>query len=155
MQNAKKIKKTKINGAKFSIGIVVADFNRDITSALLKGALSELKKNSVPEKNIQVVHVPGSFEIPFVCERLASSQKYHALIALGCIIKGETNHNVYLSNAVSFGLMHIIIQEKIPIGFGILTPNNLRQAKTRATGQNNKGQEAAEAALYMANLNLR
>ncbi len=131
------------------IGIVVSEFNKQITLRMLKGAEETLHENRVAQEQIDVVWVPGGFEIPLACLRLAEKGTYQALIALGCIVKGETSHDLYLATAATQGIMDVMLRYKIPIGFGVLTTNNLAQAEERASGGNNKGKEAAEAALTM------
>jgi len=140
----------KLNGSKLRVGIVVSRFHEDITSRLLEGAVAACAQSGVKGKNVTVVYVPGSFEIPLGLERLAKTGKFNALVALGCIIKGETDHNVYISYAVSDGIMEVMLDYRIPVGFGVLTPNSLKQAHTRSRGADNKGKEAASAALEMA-----
>jgi 6,7-dimethyl-8-ribityllumazine synthase len=137
------------DGQKLKIGIIVSRFNDDITKKMLTGALDCLKENNVKDENIKTVWVPGSFEIPLACERLAASKKYDALVTLGCVIKGETDHNYFISLEVSRGIMGTMLKYSLPIGFGIVTTNNLKQAQERSTVKNNKGREAAEAALVM------
>jgi len=149
MQRKAEKKLAKINGKKFKLAVVVSRFNRDITSKMLQGALQTLKKNSVLEKNIEVVWVPGSFEIPLACQKLALSKKYQALVALGCVIKGETDHYYYVAQETSRGVMRVMLDSSLPIGFGVITTNNLKQAKERSSGKKNKGSEAAQAALEM------
>lgn len=149
MKNAKKGTAKVIDGSKLKIGIVVSQFNNDITESMLEGAMKTLEENMVREKNIKVVRVPGSFEIPLACLRLAMAKKYDALIALGCVIKGETDHYYYIADATTDGVMEIILDYNLPIGFGVLTCNNLKQAEARSRGKQNKGSEAAEAALAM------
>ncbi len=134
------------------IGIVVSQFNSDITEKMLRSALKVLGKNKVKKENIKIVHVPGSFEIPLACLRLAKAKKYDALIALGCIIKGETAHYYYISSVASGGIMEVMLKYNIPIGFGVITVNNLKQARVRSGRKGNKGAEAAEAALGMIKL---
>jgi|SRR3989344_880252 len=150
MQRNRPEKKKKVDGSRLKIAIVVSRFHSDITGAMLEGALAVLKKSGVKKNNIRVVHVPGSFEIPLACERLARTKRYDGIVALGCIIKGETDHDVYIAKAVSKGIMDVMLQHAIPIGFGVLTTNNLAQARARSTGKNNKGIEAAQAVLIMA-----
>ena len=96
MQSANKGKRNRIDGSKLKIGIIVSRFNEDITENMLKGALKTLKENKVRGGNIKIVYVPGSFEIPLACQRLARLKKYDALVAIGCIIKGETDHFYYI-----------------------------------------------------------
>lgn len=133
------------------IAIIVSKYNSDITSALLESCTDELIKRGVLIKNIKVVEVPGAFELPFMCNKLADGKKYDAIIALGAIIKGETPHFDFIASAVSHGIMDIGLQTKIPVIFGILTTNNLKQAKDRIKGgkRGDKGVEAALTALQM------
>ncbi len=133
--------------------IVVSRYNQNITQGLLDGALSVFKKSKIDWNSVKVVWVPGTFEIPLAAKKLALSHKYKAVIALGCILKGETSHNHYIALAASLGLMNISLETGIPVSFGILTPNNLKQALARSRiGSANKGVEAAEAAIEMAEL---
>lgn len=133
------------------IGIVVSEYYADvITSNLLMGALDVLKKARVVQKNITVVRVPGCFEIPYGCITLLKRKRFDAIITLGCIVKGETDHNRYIASAVSRGIMDLTLAYRVPISFGVVTVNNLAQAKVRSMGQNNKGREAAAAAVEMA-----
>jgi 6,7-dimethyl-8-ribityllumazine synthase len=139
------------NASLLKIGIVVSEYYADvITGKLLMGALDVLKKAKVLQKNIIVVRVPGCFEIPYGCMTLLKQKKFDALITLGCIVKGETDHNRYIASAVSRGIIDLTLIYKVPISFGIVTVNNLAQAKVRSTGKNNKGIEAATAAVEMA-----
>jgi len=138
-----------IDGSKFKIAVVVSKFNSDITSGMLKGALDVLKRNRVKEINIKTVWVPGSLEIPLICQRLAKTKKYDGLIALGCVIKGDTDHYYYVAGEASRGVMDVMLKYDIPFGFGIITVNNLKQAKERSDKTNNKGAEAAQAVLEM------
>ena len=140
------------DGSRLRIGIVVSDFNSDITAPMLEGALQTLDACKVKKSNIRTVHVPGSFEIPFGCLALIKSRKYDALITLGCIIKGETTHDIYIATATSNGIMNLSLEHKLPIAFGVITTNNLAQAKVRSTGKTNKGVEAAITAITMAKL---
>ncbi len=138
------------DGSRLTIGIVVAEFNKDITDRMLGGALETLAACKVKEGNIKILHVPGSFEIPFGCLTLLKKKQYDALIALGCIIKGETDHDVYIASAVSRGIMDLSLAHHLPIIFGVITTNNLAQARVRSTGDTNKGNEAAHTAVTMA-----
>lgn len=123
------------------ICIIVSDYYKEISQNLLKGSFSELKKNGY--KNIKTKFVSGAFEIPNIISR--NIKKFDAFIALGCIIKGETDHYYFISQNVTSGLMKISIDSKKPIGFGILTCNNLKQAKNRASILKiNKGKEVAQ-----------
>ena len=146
---AKKIETKDASGCK--IGVVVSRFNEDITEGMLRGALETLVAWNVRKEHITVVRVPGSFEIPYGClTLLRNKKKFDALIALGCIIKGETEHDRYLAAAVSEGVMRLSIDYRIPIAFGIITTNSLAQAKARSAGPANKGKEATLAALESA-----
>lgn len=145
---AKRITK---NASALKIGIVVSNYYADtITGKLLLGAEAVLKEWKVSPKNITVVRVPGCFEIPYGCSVLLKQKKFDALITLGCIVKGETDHDRYIASAVSQGIMNLTLAHGVPIAFGVLTVNNLVQAKARSTGKNNKGVEAAIAALEAA-----
>lgn len=141
-----------IDGKKFKIAIVVSKFNSDITDGMLRGALEVLAKNNVKKGYIKVVWVPGSFEIPLACQKLAMTKKYDGIAAIGCLIKGETDHYHYLAGAAAKGVMEVSLKYNIPIGFGIITVNNLKQAKERSGKTNNKGAESAKAVLEMINL---
>ncbi len=132
------------------IGIVVSQFNADITSRMLAGALDILEEWNVAKKNILITRVPGSFEIPFGCLRQIKRTNPHAIIALGCVIKGETNHDHYIASAVSHGITHLSLTHHVPIAFGVITTNNLAQAAVRSRGEHNKDREAALTALQMA-----
>jgi 6,7-dimethyl-8-ribityllumazine synthase len=150
MQRPKKQTQNTFNGSKLKIGIVVSMFNDDITGKMLEGAVELLEKNKVKITNIKTVWVPGSFEIPLALKRMATSKKFDALIAIGCVIKGETDHFYFVAGEASRAVMDIMLDFDIPIGFGIITTNNLKQAQARANKKSNKGAEAAEAALMMA-----
>jgi 6,7-dimethyl-8-ribityllumazine synthase len=140
-------------GTAFKIGIVVSDWNQAITSKLLEGCKSSLLSHAVKEENIHVIRVPGSFELPMGAKLLLGRERFDAVICLGCVIKGETKHDEYISQSVSNGIMQLSIMSNIPIIFGVLTPNSMEQAEARAGGSHgNKGTEAAETALYMAHL---
>lgn len=138
------------DGSRLRIGIVVSEFHKDITGRLLDGALETLGACNVNKKNIRILRVPGSFEIPFGCFSLLKEKKYDAFIALGCIIKGETSHDVYIASAVSQGIMNLSLKYQKPISFGVVTTNNLAQAEARSTGKTNRGKDAALAAVSMA-----
>ena len=122
------------------ICIVVSDYYKDISMDLLNGSITELKKNGY--KNIKIKFVSGAFEIPNIISQ--NIKKFNAFIALGCIIKGKTDHYYFISDAVTKGLMNLSIQSKKPIAFGVLTCNNLKQAKNRSSlFKKNKGKEVA------------
>ena len=129
-----------------SVGIAVARFNEEITEALLAAAREELRAWGVADGNVHMVHVAGSFELPFACEHLINEQGVEAVVALGCIIKGETQHDEYIARAVFDALQRLMSTTQIPIGLGILTVNSQEQAKARIE----YGSAAAAAALGMA-----
>ena len=135
------------------VGIVVAEWNEEITQALYKGAKSFLLDSGVWENHIQTIEVPGSYELIHASNILANKEGIDGVIALGCVIKGETKHDEYISNAVAQGLANITIEKKKPIIFGLLTTNTLQQAKDRSGGKHgNKGTEAAYTLLRMLDL---
>ena len=138
------------DASQLSVGIVVARFNNDITDTMLQGALETLHEWNVAEKNIYVLHVPGSFEIPFGCLWLLTRHKLDAILTIGCIINGETDHDKYLAHATTEGIMRVSLDHHIPISLGVITTNNLKQAQVRSSGKTNKGREAAIAALELA-----
>jgi len=150
-KNNKKIKKI-IDGSDLRIRIVAAEFNWDIVGNMLKRALKTLKENGVKDENVKIIKVPGSFEIPLACQKLAQEEKFDALVVLGCVIKGETGHYYYVAGESSRGVMEVMLKFSLPIGFGIITTENLEQAVERSSGESNKGKEAAEAALKMLNM---
>ncbi len=133
--------------------IVISRFNDFIGSRLLDGAVDELKRHGVKADNIDVVKVPGAFEIPLAALKFAKSGRYNAIITLGAVIKGSTAHFEYVSAEVSKGIAQVGLQCEIPVIFGVLTTENIEQAIERAgTKAGNKGSEAAKAAIEMANL---
>ena len=143
------------DGSSFKIGIVVSQWNADITTALLDGARETLLKAGVAATNIDVLYVPGSFELPYGARQLMKPGKCDAVICLGCIIQGETKHDEYIANAVASGIMQLGLMSGIPVIFGVLTTNDEAQAKERAGGKHgNKGSEAAMTALQMAHLRI-
>ncbi len=143
----------KLDGKGVRVAVVRARFNQKITDGLLRGCLQSLHECAVQKKNIKVVEVPGSFEIPFVANVLAKSEKYDVIIALGAVIKGETKHDEYIANAVAYGITKVGINTGVPIIFGVITPNNLEQAVVRAgNDKQNKGYEAACAAIEMVQM---
>ena len=136
-------------GLKF--GIIVSRFNDFITSKLLDGALDALRRHGAGEKDIEVVKVPGSFEIPVVARKLAAKGTYHAIICLGTVIRGATPHFEYVSAEVSKGIASASMETGIPIAFGIITSDTIEQAVERAgTKSGNKGWDAAITAIEMA-----
>ena len=137
------------------IAIAVSEYNPEVTHALLQSCQEELVLRGVLAKDIYVVNVPGSFELPYVCNQLAESSKFHAVIALGAVIRGETPHFDYIAFAAAHGIMEVGLKHELPVVFGILTTENLKQAKARIQGGNrgDKGIESALTALKMIHLN--
>lgn len=132
-------------------GIVISRFNELITSKLLDGAIDTLKRHGSDPENIEVTWVPGSYEIPLMAKKIA--EKYDAVICLGAVIRGETPHFEYVSKEASKGIASASLEKETPITFGILTTDTTDQAIDRAgVKQGNKGKEAAESAIEMANL---
>ena len=135
----------------FRFGIAVSEWNEPITSKLLDGAIRTLMKHGVREADIEVLHVPGSFELPFGARLLAEKEAMDAVICLGCVIKGETPHFDYVCQGVTQGITALNVHHEIPFIFGVLTTHTLQQAKDRAGGKHgNKGDEAAITAIKMA-----
>jgi 6,7-dimethyl-8-ribityllumazine synthase len=135
------------------IGIVVSRFNQFITDKLLQGALEGLKSHGAEDAAITIARVPGAFEISLAAETMAASGQYDALICLGAVIRGDTPHFEYVSDAVTSGILAAMRQYRIPMGFGVLTTNDSQQAMERAGLKDaNKGYEAALTAVEMVNV---
>jgi 6,7-dimethyl-8-ribityllumazine synthase len=133
-----------------SVAIVVSRFNELITQRLLAGAVDTLRRHGLPDERITVVHVPGSFELPLIAQRLAHGGKFQAVICLGAVIQGETTHHEYINHQMAGGLMEAGLTSGIPVLFGVLTCQSMDQALDRAGGKaGNKGVEAALAAIEM------
>lgn len=143
--------KLSAKGLKF--GIVVSRFNEFITNKLLEGALDCLIRHGANDEDIEVVWVPGSFEIPFTAKLLAESQRFDAVICLGAVIRGVTPHFDYVAAEVSKGIAMVSLESKVPTAYGVLTTDTIEQAIERAgTKSGNKGWDAALTAIEMANL---
>lgn len=143
----------KITGRGLKFAIVVSRFNEFITSKLLGGALDTLRRHETNEDDIDVIWVPGAFEIPLLAKKLASSGKYNAVICLGAVIRGSTTHYDYVCNEVSKGIAAVGLSTGVPTIFGVVTTENIEQAIERAgTKAGNKGSDAAVSAMEMANL---
>jgi len=141
------------NAKEMRFGIVVSDWNREVTWSLLDGAVATLKKHGASNKNIVVKHVPGSFELTLGAQFLAEYDDLDAVICLGCVIQGETPHFTYICQGVTQGITQLNMEYNIPFIFGVLTTNNQQQAVDRAGGKHgNKGDEAAVTAIKMAAL---
>ncbi|MFY9270131.1 MAG: 6,7-dimethyl-8-ribityllumazine synthase [Candidatus Manganitrophaceae bacterium] len=140
------------DGSESRIGIVVSRFNRSITDRLLKGTLRVLDERGVRQENIEVVEVPGAFEIPGAAKRLGRGGRFDVLICLGAVIEGETPHFHYICTEVTRGIGQVSLELELPVIFGILTTKTMAQARARAGDEVNKGAEAASAAVEMASL---
>ncbi|NNM94278.1 MAG: 6,7-dimethyl-8-ribityllumazine synthase [Bacteroidia bacterium] len=144
---------TAANTAGCTIGIVTAGWHSDVTDKLLAGALETLKESGFTSSSVIIRKVPGSFEIPAAASWLIHKHAPGAVICLGCIIRGETPHFDFIAQAVSMGIMKLNLKYNIPVIFGVLTTNTVRQALERSGGKaGNKGTEAASAALEMLKL---
>ena len=142
-----------LDGSGLKIAIVVATFNDFITSRLLEGAKSALSSHGVTDKDVTIASVPGSFEIPLVAKTMAASGHYNAVICLGAVIKGETDHYEHVASQAARGISSASMSTGVPIIFGILTTNTLEEAMNRAGGKSgNNGYHAGIAAVEMSNL---
>jgi 6,7-dimethyl-8-ribityllumazine synthase len=147
---SKQLKSDK-DGSGLRIGIVVAEFNEFITFKLLEGAENTLSENGVSDDDVTVAFVPGSFEVPVVTRKMASSGKYDAIICLGAVIKGETDHYEYVSEGAAHGIASIASDTGVPVMFGVLTTHNVEQAIDRCGGRKgNEGSSCALAAIQTA-----
>lgn len=148
-----KIYQGNLIGTGLKVGIIVSRFNEFITSKLLDGALDTLDRHGVNDQDIDVAWVPGSFEVPIAAQKMASSGKYDAVICLGAVIRGSTPHFDYIAAEVSKGVASVGLKASIPVIFGVITTDTIEQAIERAgTKAGNKGSDASEAAIEMANL---
>ena len=142
-----------LNARGIKFAIVAARFNEVIVEPLLDGALTTFKQQGVTEQDVDVIRVPGAFELPLIARKLAASKRYGAVVALGAVIRGGTPHFEYVCNEAASGLTRAALDTGIPIVFGVLTTDTLAQAEERAgPGEGNKGAEAALVAIEMANL---
>ena len=140
-----------VNNERFCI--IISRFNEFIGSKLLAGAVDELVRHGVKDTNIDVIWVPGAFEIPVIAKKTAKTGKYAAIITLGAVIKGSTSHYDYVCAEVSKGVASVSLETNVPVMFGVLTCDNIEQAIERAgTKAGNKGSDAAKSAIEMANL---
>ena len=145
-----------LNGAGRRFAVVASRFNSRIGDQLVAGALECLRRHGVEPGDIQLVRVPGAWEIPQAAEEIAAAGKVDALVAVGVVIRGETPHFDYICSACSQGLARVAERHRLPVGFGVLTCDTSEQAQERAGGKaGNKGWEAAVAALEMADLFVR
>ena len=142
-----------LNAQGMKFGLVVSRFNEFITSKLVDGALDGLKRHGASVDKVDVAWVPGAFEIPQLCRKMAETGSYDAVIALGCVIKGDTPHFDYIAAEVSKGVAMVGLKSTVPVVFGVLTTDSIEQAIERAgTKAGNKGFDAASTAIEMANL---
>ncbi|MEY4763950.1 MAG: hypothetical protein RI907_623 [Pseudomonadota bacterium] len=149
MQGANKGQSGRLDGHDLRVGIVQARFNDDITSRMAEACIDELHKLGVTAKHIQHVTVPGALEVPVALQAMADSERFDALVALGCIIRGETYHFELVSNESGAGVTRVSLDHHVPIANAILTVENQAQAEARVE---EKAREAARAAVEMANL---
>jgi 6,7-dimethyl-8-ribityllumazine synthase len=141
------------SAAGFRFAIVVSRFNERITSALRDGALASLREAGAADADVDVIDVPGAFELPQAARCAAETSRFDAVICLGCVIRGETPHFEYISSAAAHGVMDAAGETGVPMAFGVLTTDTEAQAQERAgAGADNKGREAAAAAIEMAAL---
>ena len=138
------------DGNGYRIGVIAAEWNPEVTGALLKGAVDTLREHGVKEENILVRHVPGTFELSSAADMMLRHQNPDAVICIGCVIQGETRHFDFICEAVSQGLTNVALKHEKPVIFSLLTTNDMQQALDRAGGKNgNKGVEGAVPALKM------
>ena len=135
------------------MAVLVSRYNEIVTTRLLEGARQCFREKDVPEARVDVIWVPGAFELAVAAEAAAASGRYAALVALGCVIRGETTHFEYVAGEAARGLGNVALAHRLPVGFGVLTTEDLEQALARAGGAaGNKGYEAADAALTTADV---
>lgn len=140
-------------GNRRRLGIAVARFNAEVTEMLLTGCREALVDHGVADGEITVVRVPGAWELPLACQHMIATGRFDAVIALGAVVRGETAHFEFISGECARGLMQLAAETGVPVGFGVLTPENGDQARYRADpGRGNKGREVALAALEMIDL---
>lgn len=148
-----KIIEGNLSAVNFRFAIIISRFNEAITSKLLEGALDCLTKHGCRNDNIEVVKVPGAFEIPVTADKIASSKKFDAVICLGAIIRGSTPHFGYVASSASNGILQAGLKNSVPVIFGVLTTDTIEQAIERSgTKSGNKGWDAALTAIEMADV---
>ena len=152
LQPVKKINLTRGN-QKINVAVVVADFNETITRGLLHGSLRALRDSGLKKSSFTVYHVVGSFEVTQLAMRLAKTKRFKVIVCLGAIIKGETSHDQHLARAVTDGLLRVGLDTGVLVGLGVITTNNLKQARARsANDKYNRGYVAAAAVLSLIKL---
>lgn len=135
------------------IGIIASRFNEVITKVMAEGALNELRRLGASEADLHVIWIPGAYEIPLACQSFCETKKPDAIIAIGCIIRGETSHYEHIAQSVCDGLQKVALEEAVPVGLAVLTVETMAQALDRAGGkQGNKGRDAARSVVEMARL---
>ena len=139
-----------LSGADLDIAVIVSRYNEDVSKRLLRGALEALKEHGIEEPD--VYWVPGALELPVTALTLAEKGGHDAIVCLGCVVRGETYHFEIVAGQSAAGLMQVQLDTGVPIAFGVLTTEDREQAQARSGPKNNKGAEAAEAAIEMANL---
>lgn len=145
-----------LNAEGLRVGIVVSRFNDMVTERLLQGALEALRRAGARDEDLTVVKVPGSFEIPFAAQRLAASGRCDAIVCLGALIRGETDHYDYLASTVTRGIAEVSLKHDLPVTYGVITAGTVEQALNRAgLKHGNKGVEAAMGAVEMAGVQRR
>ena len=148
-----KVFEGQLSASGLRFGVVVSRFNSFITERLLGGAMDALRRTGAAEDMIDIVKVPGSWEVPLVAGELARQHRYDAVICLACVIRGETPHFDYVAAEAAKGVAHVAAETGVPVAFGVLTTNTLEQAIDRAGAKGgNKGFDAAMTAIEMANL---
>jgi 6,7-dimethyl-8-ribityllumazine synthase len=148
-----KIFEGKLDAKNCKIAVVVSRFNSFMTQRMLDGAMDTLNRHGLDTEKVDVLWVPGAFEMPLACKKLAQSKKYDGIVALACVIRGATPHFEYVSSEVSKGIANVMIETSVPIGFGVVTAENMEQAIERAGSKSgNKGSDAALSVVEMVNL---
>ena len=143
----------KLDAKSCKIAVVVSRFNSFMTQTMLDGALDTLSRHGLDTEKVDVVWVPGAFEIPLTCKKIANSKKVDGIVALACVIRGATPHFEYVSAEVSKGIAKVTLDETIPIGFGVVTADSIEQAIERAGSKSgNKGSDAAISVIEQINL---
>jgi 6,7-dimethyl-8-ribityllumazine synthase len=141
------------NGADYKIGIVVSEWNGQVTEALLEGAIQTLKNHDVQDKHMTIVYVPGAFELPLGAQSLLEQQKFDGVLTIGTVIQGETKHFDFVCNGATQGIMQVMLNYNTPISFCVLTDNSIQQSIDRSGGKHgNKGIECAVSLLKMIQL---
>jgi 6,7-dimethyl-8-ribityllumazine synthase len=142
-----------LQGQGLALAIVVSRFNQRLTDRLLAGAQEALDKQGVDPARVDIVRVPGSFELPLAAQRLAETGHYQAVVCLGCVLRGETPHFEYVAGQAASGIGRVGLDTRVPVIFGVVTADTLQQALDRSGGRSgNKGFDAVLAAIEMANL---